>query len=555
MMLLPLWQRVTIWLVCLAGLIVAAPNAFYQRVETANDARAEIARGITGDDIRADAALWPTWLPHGLVNLGLDLRGGAHLLAEVQVADVYEQRMEGLWPEVRDALVADRDSVGPIQREEDGPKDELRVRVARADGVARALDIVRGLAQPVASLTAVGAKDLDVRADNQTIIVTLSEAERAASDDRTVNQALEIVRRRIDEAGTREPNIVREGADRILIQVPGVGSAEEVIGLIGQTAQLTFHSVVGRTTNPNDPPGPGNIILPSQDEGGVYYVVERTPVVGGDDLVDAQPTFDQNGRPAVSFRFNPHGARIFGEYTANNIGSPFAIVLDDKVVSAPVINSAIPGGSGIITGSFSIEESTQLSIVLRAGALPAELTFIEQRTIGPELGQDSIDAGKLAGIIGFAGVVVYMVLSYGLVFGMIANIALGLNVVLLIALMSMIGGTLTLPGIAGIVLTMGMAVDANVLIYERAREKLLAKHPPNRAMSLGYDLASSAIWDANITTLISAGIMFSLGSGPIRGFAVTLGIGIFTTVFTAVFVSRVMTAAWMNWRKPQSIVL
>lgn len=552
---IPLWQRLTIWLVCLAGIVLATPNLFYQRVETSNDARAEIARGITGDEIRADLAEWPSYLPRNLVNLGLDLRGGAHLLAEVQVEDVYAQRMEGMWPEVRDALVAERDVIGPIQREEDGPKDQLRVRIARADGVARALEIVRGLAQPVASLTAVGAKDLDVRADNQTIIVTLSEAEKAASDDRTVNQALEIVRRRIDEAGTREPNIVREGADRILIQVPGVGSAEEVIGLIGQTAQLTFHSVVGRTTNPNDPPGPGNVILPSQDESGVWYVVERTPVVGGDDLVDAQPTFDQNGRPAVSFRFNPHGARIFGEYTANNIGSPFAIVLDDEVVSAPVINSAIPGGSGIITGSFTIEQTTQLSIVLRAGALPAELNFIEQRTIGPELGQDSIDAGKLAGIIGFALVVVYMILSYGITFGMIANIALALNVVLIVALMSMIGGTLTLPGIAGIVLTMGMAVDANVLIYERAREELLQNHPPNRAMSLGYQLASSAIWDANLTTLISAGIMFSLGSGPIRGFAVTLGIGIFTTVFTSVFVSRVLAAAWLNWRKPHSIVL
>lgn len=550
-----LWQRLTIWLICLAGLVIAAPNAFYQRVETSNDARAEIAQGISNDELRAEAAEWPSFLPSRLVNLGLDLRGGAHLLAEVQVEDVYAQRMEGLWPEVRDLLVSERDVVGPIQREESGPEDQLRVRIARADGVSRALELVRGLAQPVASLTAVGARDLDVRVDGQVLIASLSEAERAASDDRTVSQALEIVRRRIDEAGTREPNIVREGSDRILIQVPGVGSAEEVISLIGQTAQLTFHSVVGRTTNPDDPPGPGNIILPSQDESGVWYVVERSPVVGGEDLVDAQPTFDQNSRPAVSFRFNPHGARIFGDYTASNIGSPFAIVLDDQVVSAPVINSAIPGGSGIITGQFTIQETTELAIVLRAGALPAELNFVEQRTIGPELGQDSIDAGKLAGIIGFALVVAYVILSYGVIFGMIANLALAMNLVLLIALMSMIGATLTLPGIAGIVLTMGMAVDANVLIYERAREELRDGHPPGRAMSLGYQLASSAIWDANLTTLISAGIMFTLGSGPIRGFAVTLGIGIFTTVFTAVFVSRVLTAAWLNWRKPQSIVL
>ncbi|MCC7320471.1 MAG: protein translocase subunit SecD [Rubellimicrobium sp.] len=554
-MFLPLWQRVTVWLICLAGLVIALPNGFYARVETANDARARIEQGIPDDATRADAALWPGFLPHNLVNLGLDLRGGAHLLAEVQVSDVYAQRMEVLWPEVRDALVAERETVGPVQRDDAGPRDELHVRIARPEGMARALEIVRGLAQPVASITAVGATDLDVRADGAILIVTLSAAERALSDDRTVAQALEIVRRRIDEAGTREPNIVRQGADRILIQVPGVGSAEEVIALIGQTAQLAFHPVVSRTADPETAPGPGNILLPAQDEPGVWYVLERSPVVSGDDLVDAQPTFDQNGRPAVSFRFNPHGARIFGEYTANNIGSPFAIVLDNEVVSAPTINSAIPGGSGIITGSFTIEEATALAIVLRAGALPAELTFVEQRTIGPELGQDSIDAGRLAGIVGFGLVTLYMILSYGIVFGMVANIALVANVLLIVAFMSMFGATLTLPGIAGIVLTLGMAVDANVLIYERSREGLREGRPPVRAIELGYHHASSAIWDANITTLISAAIMFALGAGPIRGFAVTLGIGIFTTMFTAVFMSRVVAALWLNWRRPQTIVL
>lgn len=553
-MILPLWQRLVIWLVCLAGLLFAVPNAFYPRVESSNDAEAVIATGITDEGLVAQAGQWPAFLPDGLVNLGLDLRGGAHLLAEVQVADVYASRMEVLWPEVRDALVAERDVVGAVQRVE-GPADELHVRIANPDQIARAVEIVRGLAQPVASLTGVGSTDIEVRAEGGLLIVTLSEAERLATDDRTVAQSLEIVRRRIDEAGTREPNIVRQGQDRILIQVPGVGSAEEVISLIGQTAQLTFHPVVTRTTDPDESPGPNNIIVPSMDEEGVYYILERSPVVTGEELVDAQPAFDQNGRPAVNFRFNPQGARAFGDYTAENIGSPFAIVLDEQVVSAPVINSHIPGGAGIITGSFTIEESTELAILLRAGALPAELTFIEQRTIGPELGQDSIDAGRLAALVGLALVAVYMVLAYGFVFGMVANIALVVNVILIIAALSVIGGTLTLPGIAGIVLTMGMAVDANVLIYERIREELRDGRAPIRAVELGFDRALSAIMDANVTTLISATIMFALGSGPIRGFAVTLGIGIFTTVFSAVFVTRLLLAAWLNRRRPKSIVV
>ena len=553
-MFLPLWQRLLIWAVCLTGLLFALPNAFYSRVEQSNDAEATIAAGLSDDTLAAQAALWPAFLPDGLVNLGLDLRGGAHLLAEVQVADVYATRMDVYWPEVRDALVAERDVIGAVQRAE-APAGELHVRIARPEGAARALEIVRGLARPVASLTGVGATDIEARVEGDLLIITLSEAERIATDDRTLAQSLEIVRRRIDEAGTREPNIVRQGADRILIQVPGVGSAEEVISLIGQTAQLTFHPVITRTNDATESPGPGNLLLPSLDEEGVYYIVERSPVVTGEELVDAQPAFDQNGRPAVNFRFNPQGARAFGDYTLENIGSPFAIVLDNQVVSAPVINSHIPGGAGIITGNFTIEESTELAILLRAGALPAKLVFIEQRTIGPELGQDSIDAGRIAGIAGLALIAGFMVLAYGFTFGMIANIALTANVILILAALSMVGGTLTLPGIAGIVLTMGMAVDANVLIYERVREELRAGRPPARAISLGFDRALSAIMDANVTTLISALIMFMLGSGPVRGFAVTLGIGIFTTVFTAIYVTRALLVAWFNLRRPKTLVV
>lgn len=551
---LPLWQRLTIWLLCLAGLVVALPNAFYGRVELSNDAEAVIASGLSTDDLEAQAATWPSFLPDGLVNLGLDLRGGAHLLAEVKVEQVYAARMESMWPSVRDALVAQRDVIGAVQRQ-DGPADELRIRIARPEGMSAALQIVRAMAQPVTSLTGMGSNDIEVRAQNDVLIVTLSEAERVASDDRTVAQALEIVRRRIDEAGTREPNIVRQGSDRILIQVPGVGSAEEVISLIGQTAQLTFHPVVGQAASADAPAGAGNIVLPSQNQDGLYYILERTPVVSGEELVDAQPAFDQNGRAAVSFRFNAHGARLFGDYTGANIGALFAIVLDNEVVSAPQIQSHIPGGSGIITGEFTIEETTELAIVLRAGALPAELEFIEQRTIGPELGQDSIDAGARAAAVGFVLVAMFLILSYGPLFGMVANLAMALNGALILAVMSMMGATLTLPGIAGMVLTLGMAVDANVLIYERTREEIRAGRSPAQAVQIGFDKAASAIMDANVTTLISAAIMFALGAGAVRGFAVTLGIGIFTTMFTAVYVTRALLALWLNWRRPKTIVV
>jgi preprotein translocase subunit SecD len=286
----------------------------------------------------------------------------------------------------------------------------------------------------------------------------------------------------------------------------------------------------------------------------MFYIIEQTPVVSGEDLVDAQPAFDQNGRPAVNFRFNPSGARKFGDYTAQNIGQPFAIVLDDEVISAPVIQSAIPGGSGIITGNFSVEESTDLAVLLRAGALPAELTFLEERTIGPELGQDSIDAGRIAAIIAMIAVSLFMFASYGL-FGLFANIALAINMGLLFGALSMIGGTLTLPGIAGIVLTIGMAVDANVLVFERIREELRSQKNPVRAIEIGYERAMSAIVDANLTTLITAAVLFYFGAGPVRGFAVTLALGIITSVFTALLVTKQLIALWYGWRRPTTITV
>ncbi|MEM9793315.1 MAG: protein translocase subunit SecD [Pseudomonadota bacterium] len=548
----PAWKKYSIILVCLLGVVFTLPNGFYQRVELHNDANAALAAGqAETPELAADLALWPNWAPSALINLGLDLRGGAHVLVEVQVDQVHAERLESLWPQVRDALRDSRDFVGTIRRVETSP-GELRVRIGEVSGMNTAMEAVRALTQPVVSLTGVASRDYDVRADGDQLVVTLSEAEKTATDNRTMEQSLEIIRRRVDETGTREPTIQRQGEDRILVQVPGIGSAEELIDLLGQTAKLTFQAVERVTQDENERAGGGNVIVPSLDEPGLFYVVGRRAIVSGEQLVDAQPTFDQNGLPAVSFRFNPSGARAFGQHTAENTGRLFAIVLDDEVVSAPRINEPIPGGSGIITGNFGIEESTRLAILLRAGALPAEITVLEQRTIGPELGQDSIDAGRIACIVAFAGVLIFMALSYGL-FGLFANFALILNVALIFALLSIIGATLTLPGIAGIVLTIGMAVDANVLIFERIREELKRAKGAARAIETGYDKAFSAIIDANITTFIAAVILFAIGSGPVRGFAVTLGLGIMTSVFTALFVTRLFVTMWFDTRKPKTL--
>lgn len=545
-------KKLLIWAVCAIGILMAAPNAFYTQVEQSNDAVAILETGVPATpELTAQAEQWPSFLPSSLVNLGLDLRGGAHLLAEVNVEEVYAARMDGYWPEVRDALRAERATVGTIRRQ-DSADNELRVRISNPAAMEAALTKVRTLSRPVVTLSGAGSTDIEVTSEADIIIVQMSEAERLATDQRTMEQSLEIIRRRVDEAGTREPTIQRQGDRRILIQVPGIGSAEELKELIGKTAKLTFHHVLGRTSDENARLEARQILLPDVNQEGLFYILRKTPTITGDHLVDAQAAFDQNNQAAVSFRLNPTGGRIFGEYTANNIGSAFAIVLDAEVLSAPTIQSHIPGGSGIITGQFDIEETTSLAIQLRAGALPAKVTYLEERTIGPELGQDSIDAGTLACIVAFIAVLVFMMLSYGL-FGFFANIALIINVGLIFGLLSMIGATLTLPGIAGIVLTIGMAVDANVLVFERIREEIKAKKAAVRAIELGYERAFSAIIDANITTLIAAVILFVMGSGPVRGFAITLGLGIITSVFTAIWVTRLLISIHMQRRRPKTI--
>lgn len=551
---MPLWKRLFILLVCGWGILSALPNIFYSRVESYNDAVALVDAGSTLDTAQeAELGLWSDWLPSSLVNLGLDLRGGAHLLAEVQVTDVYQARMDQLWPEVRNTLRNIQAQTGGVRRQP-SPAGTLRVSIANIDAIPAALSALNALASPVANLVNAGESDLNITNEGATITIELSDAEKSVTDLRTVKQSLEIIRRRVDEVGTREPTIQRQGEDRILIQVPGLGSAAELKALIGTTAKLTFNPVVGRTRNANERPGPGNQLLPSVDEPGLFYVIEQTPVVTGETLVDAQPSFDERSRSAVSFRFSPTGARAFGDYTAANIGAPFAIVLDNEVISAPTIQSHIAGGSGIITGSFSVEEATQLAILLRAGALPAKLEFLEERTIGPELGQDSIEAGRIAALAAMGAVLVLMILSYGLM-GTFAALALVVNVALIFAVLSLIGATLTLPGIAGIVLTIGMAVDANVLVFERIREELKTARSVGRAIDLGYEKAKSAIIDANITTMITALVLFMAGSGPVRGFAITLGIGILTSVFTALFVTRLIVDVWFTKRRPKTLTV
>ncbi|MEE3101877.1 MAG: protein translocase subunit SecD [Pseudomonadota bacterium] len=551
----PAWKTALVLLICAAGVLFAAPNAFYSTVERANDGRAAIEAGRITPEAEADAASWPSYLPSSLVNLGLDLRGGAHLLVEVAVADVHAERLDALWPEARRALRDLRDQVGPFRRIGREGAQTLSIRLEEPGGEQIAAEALRDLAQPVsAGLLGAGGPDISVDVDGQTLTVSLTEGAIAAMDDRTMAQSLEIVRRRIDETGTREPTIQRQGADRILVQVPGIGSAEELLAIIGKTAKLTFH-MVDSVTDAEGQAGPNQIKLPDADDPTRFYLLERQALITGDRLTDAQPGFDsRTSQPVVNFRFDAAGARRFGEVTAANVGRPFAIVLDDEVITAPNIREPITGGSGQISGSFTVETAANLSILLRAGALPAEITVLEQRTVGPDLGADSIAAGEIAVVVAFAAVLIVMLACYGM-FGLYANIALIINVALLLAILSVIGATLTLPGIAGIVLTIGMAVDANVLIFERIREELRAGKPPARAIETGYERAFTAIVDANVTTFIAAVLLFAIGSGPVKGFSVTLGVGIVTSVFSAIMVTRLMVAVWFARARPKTLTV
>jgi len=496
---------------------------------------------------------WPLWAQRRIV-LGLDLQGGSYLLLEVDSNYVKKDRLDQVRDDVRRTL---RDAkigyTGLVSR-----GDAVEVKISKDTEVQTALSKLRELSQPLGGLLGSnGQRSLEVTdAGGGLIRLTIPQAAITDRIRQTIDQEIQIVERRINELGTVEPVIQRQGADRILVQVPGLQDPTQLKALLGKTAKMEFRMV--DTTVPPEQALQGRVppdseVLQSASENNRPYVVKKQVLVSGGDLSDAQTGFDQrSGEPIVSFRFNTAGSRKFAQATTENVGQPFAIVLDNKVISAPVIREPITGGSGQISGNFTVQSANELAILLRAGALPAPLTVIEERTVGPGLGQDSIAAGELAAYVGSILVVVFMLLTYRL-FGLFANVAVAVNVAMIFGLLSLLNATLTLPGIAGIVLTVGIAVDSNVLIYERIREELRGGRNAISAIDAGFKRALATILDSNITTFIAAAVLFYIGTGPVRGFAVTLGIGIITTVFTAFTLTRLIVAWWVRWKRPQSV--
>lgn len=493
----------------------------------------------------------PGWLPKKTLNLGLDLQGGSYLLLEVDTAALRRERMINLVDETAKALTdanIKRSNLGQVN-------GAVMVRIDDPLQVDQAVTVLGRLA----NATATGIPDLTVsREGDQRLRLTFAEQALREQESKAVEQSIEIIRRRIDDLGTREPSITRQGSNRIVVQAPGESDPEKLKQLIGQTAKLTFH-MVDETVTPADI-REGRIpvddmVVPGADGSGGAYVLKRRSVVTGEMLNSAWQENDPQTREAqVGFRFNSLGARRFGRATSDNIGKPFAIVLDDKVISAPVIRSAITTGNGVITGNFSIETANDLAILLNAGALPAPLTVEEQRTVGAELGADAVSAGATSTIVGFVTILVFMLLAYGLLFGGISVAALMVNGLLIIAIMSLTQATLTLPGIAGLILTLAVAVDANVLIYERMRDEIRAGRSVIASMEAGFSRAMTTIIDANVTTILAAVIMLAVaGAGPVKGFAWTLFIGVLTSMFTAVFITQVLLALWFRARRPKSL--
>ena len=498
---------------------------------------------------------WPKWAQRHVV-LGLDLQGGSHILLEVDSNAVRKEKVSSLQDDVR-RVVRENRLGSPAAVTIRGPSVEFRLR----EGVnpQTALDKLRDLSQPLGGiLSATGQNSLEVvNAGGGVIRLTPTQPAIVERIRQSVEQSIQIVEKRVNELGTVEPSIQREGVDRILVQVPGLQDPSRLKELLGKTAKLSFRMVdmnasVEQALQGNIPPD-DDLLKSTKAENGQPYLIEKRVMVSGEDLTDAQPGFDQrNGEPIVSFRFNNTGARRFAQATQENVGKPFAIVLDNEVISAPVIREPILGGSGQISGNFTVQSANDLAILLRAGALPAPLTVIEQRVVGAGLGQDSIEKGKLASYVGAAMVVVFMFVTYGL-FGLFASIAVALNVGMIFGVLSLLNATLTLPGIIGIVLTVGIAVDSNVLIYERIREEVRTGRTPITAIDAGFTKALATIMDSNITTFIAAAVLFYIGTGPVRGFAVTLGIGIITTVFTAFTLTRLIVALWVRWWRPKVV--
>ena len=496
---------------------------------------------------------WPKWAQRHLV-LGLDLQGGSHILLQVDTNDVRRQKVEVLRDDVRRVL---RDArVGYTGLVVKGNSVEVRIRDDAS--MAAAQTKLNELSTPLGGiLGGSGQRSVDITAEAGNLIrLTVTDAAILERVRQAVEQSIQIIEKRVNELGTVEPLIQRQGTDRILVQVPGLQDPTRLKELLGKTAKLDFRMVdqsipVEQAMQGRVPPD--DEILYSSTLPKTPYLIEKRVVVSGGDLTDAQPGFDQRtSEPIVTFRFNTSGARKFAQATQENVGKPFAIILDNEVISAPVIREPITGGSGQISGSFTVQSANDLSILLRAGALPAPLTIIEERTVGPGLGADSIAKGKISAYVGAAMVIVFMIATYGL-FGIFANIAVAINVAMIFGVLSLLNATLTLPGIAGIVLTVGIAVDSNVLIYERIREEVRAGRTPINAIDAGFTRALATILDSNITTFIAAAVLFYIGTGPVRGFAVTLGIGIITTVFTAFTLTRLIVAYWVRLRRPQRV--
>ena len=530
------WKIAVILFALIGGIIVSLPNLFSD----------ERLAGL------------PDWLPRQKIVLGLDLQGGSHLLLEVDVKAVLNDRLQSLVEDVRSTLRKERIGYRKLAIREGALRVEIR-DPAQLDQARRLInDLNSGSGMPFGILGGDGP-ELEVGNPEKSVIeVRLSEKSITQRQTSAVQQSIEIVRRRIDELGNRESTIQRQGEDRILVQVPGLDNPDHLKQMLGKTAKLSFRLLDMSVSVAEAKAGRvliGSELLPSDEAGVEEFVVRKQVMVSGENLIDAQPMTDsQTNQPVVNFRFDSVGGKRFADVTSANVGKPFAIVLDGRVVSAPVIRSPILGGSGQISGNFTYQEANDLAILLRAGALPAPLLVIEERSVGAELGADSVRKGQIAALIGFVGVAGYMVVSYGL-FGMFANLSLMMNIVLITATLSLLQSTLTLPGIAGIVLTMGMAVDANVLIYERIREELRNGKTPISAVQAGFERAYSTILDANITTFLATAIMFQVGSGPVRGFAVTLAIGVLTSVYTAVTVTRFIVAQYLRRRRPAQLSL
>ena len=534
----PRWKLILVFVVTLAGILYSLPNLFPA----------------------ATMASVPRWLPHKQVNLGLDLQGGAHLLYQLDEKDMIEDQLNGIRGDVRETLRRAR--IGYSDLNQDVAKRSVSVTIRDAAHVQQAQTELRKLATPLGGNVFGGTSSSDMtvaREGDNRFTLTVTDAGLANRITSAVEASIETIRRRVDALGTTEPSIQREGRNRVLVQVPGVSDVEHLKTLIGETGKLEFKLVdpaadAQQAAATKQVP-PGDELAYSNDTPPVPYVLKSQTLLTGENLENATPAFDHNtGEPVVNFKFDAAGAKRFGRVTQENVGLPFAILLDEKVITAPVIREPILGGTGQISGNFTVERANDLAVLLRSGALPAKLSVIEERTVGASLGADSVASGKKAALVGLLLVMIFMVAGYGL-FGLFADVAVLLNMALIFAVLSLMGATLTLPGIAGIVLVIGIAVDANVLINERIREEIRAGKSPFAAVDAGYSRALVTIIDSNVTTLIAVLVLFWLGSGPVRGFAVTLTIGIIASMFTAVTVTRLMVYYWLRWARPRTIPL